>query len=110
MGMKGQLIVAQATPINPISKSSSSFTFQFAGSKPILFNMPGSAARISIVDIQGRTVWSTVQKSGVQNLTWNRKSSDGSDVAAGNYFVQLTALDASQKPVGQITSTAIQVR
>jgi plastocyanin len=100
MGMKGKLIVAQSTAINPVSnKSSNPFTFQIAGSAPILLSMPGASARISIVNLQGKTVWSrTVQKNAVQKLTWDRKLSNGNSVAAGNYFVRVLE-KSRQKPI-----------
>jgi len=109
MGMKGQLVVQSVTATNPVAKNLSTFTFQIAGFEPIAFNMPLASARITIVDVQGRTVWSMAVRNGVQNLSWNGKLSDGNYVAAGAYFVQLTALDAAQKPIATMTQTLVQM-
>ncbi len=109
MGMKGQLIVQSATATLPQKQNLTAYTFQVAGATPLVFQLPGETARISIVDIQGRTVWSTVTQNGSRNVSWDGKLADGSQLVAGAYFVQSTALDASHNPVGKISSAMVQI-
>ena len=111
IGMKGQIIVQAPNALKTGSKNFTSFKFQIAGINPISLKMQGETGKISVVDIKGRVIWSTlVKKNDVQNLHWDRKLADGGNIAEGAYFVQLTSLDAEEKLTGKPFQTLIQLR
>jgi hypothetical protein len=68
------------------------FGIHMAGSSVVFHLPPGlaSGARVSVMDVWGRTVWSRTVGAGVGELSWNEKSG-GNITARGIYFVRLTA-------------------
>ena len=109
--MKGQIIVQTPNGVKPSLKELTGFTFQIEGLNPISMVMIGQTAKLSIMDIKGRSVWSIlVNKNDFENLSWDRKSAAGEKVSAGAYFVQLTSLDAQQKPLSNLSRTLVQLR
>jgi hypothetical protein len=53
-------------------------------------------ARVSLVDMWGRTVWShtTAASEGLNSVTWNGRGNNGKSVASGVYVLQVTLTDA----------------
>lgn len=109
--MKGILFVQAATGINSESMNTKGFTFQLAGTKPIQFDMAGESARLSILDIKGRNVFSmNMGENGFRNFSWDGMLSNGRKLSGGTYFVQVTAFDATQRPVGKVSKTVVELR
>ena len=67
------------------------FVVRSTGSSVVFRLPPGlaSGARVSVMDVWGRTVWSQKVGAGINELSWNGKSG-GKIAARGIYFVRLT--------------------
>jgi hypothetical protein len=71
-------------------------------SQGLLFQIRTDAAvkaRLSVVDMHGRTVWSrkVTAASGLNQIAWNGDSKLGSGIGAGVYMVRMALLDADGK-------------
>ncbi len=71
--------------------SASGFSVLSSGNS-FVFRLPAniSGARVSVMDIWGRVVWSQTAANGASELSWNAKAA-GSSAAPGIYLVRLTA-------------------
>jgi len=71
------------------------------------FSLPAAGdARVEIVDLAGRRVWTAVGEfaAGTQTLRWNGRTSSGGALPAGVYFARLTA------PWGTRVARLLEVR
>jgi hypothetical protein len=53
-----------------------------------------AGARVTVLDMRGRTVWNAAFGRGAGQLVWNGRGANGQMVSAGVYAVRLTLLDA----------------
>ncbi len=79
--------------------SASGFSVLSSGNS-FVFRLPAniSGARVSVMDIWGRVVWSQTAANGASELSWNAKAA-GSSAAPGIYLVRLTAGSGPQSKV-----------
>jgi hypothetical protein len=77
-----------------------------ASASGLVFTLPtsGNGANgtrfVSLIDLQGRTLWNRSLSAGAQELAWNGLDRSGRAVSAGLYFVQAFSVDASGKTIG----------
>ncbi len=86
--------------VNPVSiwsivRGNSAFVTQSGSALTFRIPAGASAARVTIADLQGRTVWQQTLLAGSSSsaLTWNGNSATGS-VPAGIYLLRAALLDA----------------
>ncbi len=77
------------------------FAIRMVGSS-ILFRLPpgSESAKISLMDVWGRTVWARSLGHGIDQLTWNGSSSGSRSTSAGLYIVRMILFDAQQHQTG----------
>jgi len=86
-----------------IEAHGNSFTFASGDQPQLSFNLSGDAnATVNIVDSTGKTV-ATIKagdlKSGMNSVTWDGKTQDGTPAAAGDYTFTVSATDAKGNAV-----------
>jgi len=90
-----------AISLNPIQ----SYAIRSIGSST-LFSLPSgsSSAKITLMDIRGRMVWSQVLGHGVNEVTWNGASEQTS---SGLYIARMTLFDIQQHITGVLEKQII---
>lgn len=66
------------------------------------FSLPAAAAadmRLSVVDMHGRVVWSSVMAKGSSALAWKGQAANGQALARGMYFARLVPVTGAQSSV-----------
>jgi len=64
-----------------------------------LFTVPsgsGDALRATVLDLQGRAVWTGVLPKGATTLAWNGLASSGQPIVRGMYFVRMAPASGAQ--------------
>ncbi len=95
---------------NPVSILAGGVTASFAvrnmGSS-VSFRLPSgvSGARIVLMDVWGRTVWSRNVASGTNEISWDGSSLNGRRAAPGLYMVQVRFAGQASGIVQKITYT-----
>jgi len=85
-----------AIPISILPFSAQSIGLQVDGSR-VMMHLPEFAgdARVSVVDLWGRKVWSQIVGMGTRDISWDGKAQDGT-AGSGIYIVRLFVSGAGQ--------------
>jgi hypothetical protein len=101
----GQTLVAFTLPVAVDGMVARTEAFGFTA-KPfgngVVFQIQGAGAgkaRVSLMDMWGRTVWShtAATAAGMNQVLWNGQANNGSLVSSGVYVVRVSLLDAANK-------------
>jgi hypothetical protein len=89
------------------AQAANGFSVEAAG-KGLVFRIPDMNAakvRVSVMDMQGRNVWSrtVLVGAGMNAIAWNGIASNGKGAGAGLYMVSMSLLDAQGKTTQLLT-------
>jgi hypothetical protein len=68
----------------------------YAFTLPVASGAPNGAMRLIVLDMHGRTVWSSVMDQGASTLAWNGIAANGQPLARGMYFARLVPVSGAQ--------------
>lgn len=80
-------------------KPGAAFSVESMG-KGLVFRIPetgASKARVSVMDMHGRNVWSRTAPAGMDRIQWNGVAGNGQGIGSGLYLVRMDLLDAQGK-------------
>jgi hypothetical protein len=101
----GQTVSSVATlTVSPLaleSNATQAFAIRTVGSS-LLFQLPSgvASAKIVLLDVWGRSVWSRSLEQGNSSLAWHGTTTSGGTVNSGIYIVHMTLFDSQQHPAG----------
>jgi len=103
----GQAVSGVATlTVNPlalVSNSMQAFAIRTVGSS-LMFQLPSGAsfAKITLMDMEGHSVWSNSLEQGGSTLAWHGTTTSGGSVNSGIYIVHMALFDSQRHPAGML--------
>ena len=102
--------IAGKQALNAVSQNGSTIQLKVAGKTSVACHLASTNytnLKITIVDLNGHTVWNTTINGSVHEVAWNGKTISGNAVVPGAYIAHITTLGSSQ--VVESASTKIML-